>query len=419
MTLEKFRKINFPESPGVYFFKKGKTILYIGKATSLQDRIRSYFSDDLIKARGPRIVDMITQSDSVKFKKTDSVLEALILESSLIKKFQPKYNTKEKDDKSYNYVLITDEKYPRLLTIRMREIQNGNINFKIKKQFGPFPNGTQLRIALRLIQRIFPFFDNSKPIEKLNDFEKKKVLLNIQIGIYPDVFSLENSVAQQKKYNRTIKNIELFFDGKKKKIVEILKKEMLSYSKKRKYEEANQIKRTIFSLQHINDIALLKQEENFFDSDKKNILPRIESYDVAHTSGFETVGAMVVFENMSFKKTDYRKFIIKKASKNDDYGALSEILERRFSHSEWPKPKIIIVDGGNGQLNVAKKIIKKNGFDNTISIISVVKDDNHNAKNLLGDKKVISKYKNRIIKINEETHRFAISFHRKRRDILK
>ena len=109
MNGQDFKKSNLPENPGVYLFKKNKDILYIGKATSLKDRVRSYFSNDLIATRGPLLVDMVFQADNIEFIETDSVLEALILESILIKKYQPIYNTQENDDKSYNYAIITKE----------------------------------------------------------------------------------------------------------------------------------------------------------------------------------------------------------------------------------------------------------------------------------------------------------------------
>ena len=109
MTSQQLKKFKLPDTPGVYLFKKAKNTIYIGKATSIRDRVRSYFSKDLIGARGPLLVDMVFQASKVDFIKTDSVLEALILEADLIKKFQPKYNTKEKSDKSFNYVCITKE----------------------------------------------------------------------------------------------------------------------------------------------------------------------------------------------------------------------------------------------------------------------------------------------------------------------
>src|SRR3989344_3108304 len=114
----------FPDLPGVYLFKKGKEILYIGKATSLKDRVRSYFIADLANTRGQFIFDMVGKAGKIDYLKTDSVLESIILESNLIKKYQPKYNTKQKDDKSYNYVVITKEDFPRVLLIRGSNIKN-------------------------------------------------------------------------------------------------------------------------------------------------------------------------------------------------------------------------------------------------------------------------------------------------------
>src|SRR3989338_8493556 len=121
MQREDLMKFNVPDSPGVYFFKAGKRILYIGKATSLRDRLRSYFSANLGDARSSVIVAMIEEAKSISWQKTDSVLEALILEANLIKRHQPKYNTDEKDDKSYNYLVITKEDFPRVLIVRGRE----------------------------------------------------------------------------------------------------------------------------------------------------------------------------------------------------------------------------------------------------------------------------------------------------------
>src|SRR3989338_6324858 len=123
MKLKSFKKIKLPDKSGVYFFKKGKNILYIGKATSLRDRIKSYFSKDLINTRGPLILDMVFKADNIKWKVSQSVLEALILEANLIKKHQLYYNTREKDDKSFNYVVITTEKLPKVVIVRGSNIK--------------------------------------------------------------------------------------------------------------------------------------------------------------------------------------------------------------------------------------------------------------------------------------------------------
>jgi excinuclease ABC subunit C len=120
MKVADLQKCNLPDNPGVYFFYKGKQLLYVGKATSLKSRVRSYFAKDLIETRGPHIVDMVFKADRVVFEETDSVLEAVILEANLIKKYQPRYNTKDKDNKSFNYVVITNDPLPLVILVRCR-----------------------------------------------------------------------------------------------------------------------------------------------------------------------------------------------------------------------------------------------------------------------------------------------------------
>ena len=161
MTSQVLSKFKLPDTPGVYFFKKGREILYIGKATSLRDRVRSYFSRDLVETRGMLLVDMVAKASVIDFIQTDSVVEALLLEAELIRKHRPYYNTKEKDDKSYNCVVITKEDFPRVLILRKKDLDS-NLNaerYTLNAVFGPFPNGTQLREALKIIRRIFPFRD--------------------------------------------------------------------------------------------------------------------------------------------------------------------------------------------------------------------------------------------------------------------
>src|SRR3989338_7328812 len=134
MDIKNLKKLKLPESPGVYFFLKGKEILYIGKATSLKDRVKSYFGKDLIETRGPIILDLVFKANKIKYEKTDSVLEALILEAELIKKHQPKYNTKEKSDKSFNYVCINQEKLPKVMIVRGSNVKHSVFN----KIYGPY-----------------------------------------------------------------------------------------------------------------------------------------------------------------------------------------------------------------------------------------------------------------------------------------
>jgi excinuclease UvrABC nuclease subunit len=417
-----------PDSPGVYFFMKGKKILYIGKATSLRDRVRSYFSGDIESTRGPLISKMLSQFNDIAFQKTDSVLEALILEAYLIKKHQPEANILEKDDRSFNYVIITKEDFPRVLIVRQRELEGflrgGLRKFssrpplgEIAYSFGPFTNGAQLKQAMKIVRRLFPFRDKCNPNQDHPCF-------NNQIGLCPGVCTGEIS---ERDYGKQVKNIALFFEGNKTKLINSLKREMKTFAKKREFEEANKIKRQIFALYHIQDISLIKASQvSKAPFDTKTF--RIESYDIAHLSGTNVVGAMTVVEDGEIKKSDYRKFKIKNDPGVNDTKALSEILARRLNHPEWPLPNLIVIDGGIAQKKTAEKVLKEKKIN--IPVVSVVKDERHKPKEILGmnDKlrimnygkkgKDIKKYEDleeKILLANAEAHCFAIGFHKQLR----
>ena len=416
MNLSNLKKKIIPEKPGVYFFLKGRDILYIGKATSLKDRTKSYFGKDLINTRGPLILDMVFKADNMKWQETDTVLEALILEANLIKKHQPYYNTKEKDDKSFNYVCITKEEMPRVLIIRGRNLEQKNYS----KVFGPFPNGGQLKEALRLIRKIFPFLDEKSKIKGTHEFYK-------QIKLVPE---------QKEILFQNIKNIKLLFEGKKKSILKNLEKEMKIYARAHSFEKAGEIKRQIFALQHINDVALIKDDTKVATRknspafalgdlgqgthDSLNSFPsqpfRVEAYDIAHMSGQNMVGVMVVLEDGEIAKNEYRKFIIKGFTSSNDVGALTEVLTRRFKHTEWSMPDLIVVDGSTAQVNAAKKVLTK--YNLHIQVSAVVKDDRHKAKMILN---ADPKLKKDILLVNSEAHRFAITYYRQksRKNMLK
>lgn len=396
MSIDDFKKLDkLPSGPGVYFFRKGRDILYIGKATSIRSRVRSYFSKDIFEMRGALIETMVKEADRVEFKQTDSVLEAFIMEANLIRRFKPLYNTKDKDNKSFNWVVVTAESFPRVLVVRGRDIE---INWEpddIKYSFGPYPNGLQLREALKIVRKIFPFSDKCKP-------NAKKPCFDFQIGACPGVCS---GTISKKDYNRLIQNIRLFFEGKMGVLLKKLTREMKEYAKMQEFEKADEVKRTIFSLNHIKDISMIKREDHISEI-------RVEAYDIAHISETNRVGVMTVVEDGLPKKTDYRKFKIKSASAGDTR-ALREVLERRLAHTDWPLPKLIVMDGGVQQFNVAKKVLEEHGYE--ISLVSVVKNERHKPREILGDPQTRRKYESEIILANSEAHRFAINYHRQSR----
>ncbi len=411
MTIKDFQKFKIPSKPGIYrFLGKQGEVLYIGKATSLKERVRSYLSKDISETRGAQIVSMIEQAQKIDWQVTDSVLEALLLEANLIRKWKPKYNTREKDDKSFNCVVITDEQFPRVLVVRKREIDFDELmtdkkagGYKIKTIFGPFPSGGALRDAMKLIRKIFPFRDKCAPPK--NGFNKP--CFERQIGLCPGVCTGEISSVQYKKH---INLLKLFFEGKKKALISGIKREMRGMAKEEKFEEAGRLKRMLFSLLHIHDVALIKREPLAIS--ERNF--RIEAYDIAHISGKQMVGVMVVLENGEVKKADYRKFKIRGFKNANDTGALAEVLERRFNHPEWQFPDLIVIDGGRAQLNVACKIIKALAVDSFV--VSVVKDEKHHPREILGSVTAWRGKERQIFLANSEAHRFAIRYHRELRD---
>ncbi|MES3005469.1 MAG: hypothetical protein V4664_00825 [Patescibacteria group bacterium] len=426
MKRQYLTKKKLPDAPGVYFFKKGRDILYIGKATSLRDRVKSYFSNDLIKTRGRLIVDMVTTATTLDFIKTDSVLEAFILESEEIKKHMPRFNTKEKDNKSFNYVVMTDEDFSRVLVVRGRNLEKDAVDFTYKYVFGPYPYGGELKEAMRLIRKIFPFRDSGcYPLQGRPCF-------NRSIGLCPGVCTGE---ITKKEYRKTINHLRLFFQGKKSQLMTVLKKEMKTYAKEQKFEQANDIKRTLLALTHIQDVSLIKKDrfspytmkdvtvEPVYE-DREISTYRTEAYDIAHLSGTDMVGVMTVMIDGEFDKASYRTFIIRDVEKSNDVAALKEVFSRRLTHPEWSLPDMVIVDGGKAQLTMMRNVIQEmaevfgTNERSLPVVVAVVKDDRHKAREILSsdEEEIVATERAReIISLNAECHRFALATHRKKR----
>lgn len=444
ITLEKLKKL--PDAPGVYLFlgpprrtretrlrsdgataRRGeREVLYVGKATSLKNRVRSYLLENAVVSRGPKILKLINDADRVDFEETDTVLEALIREAALIKRHQPPYNVLEKSDTSFNYVVITDEAFPRVFTMRGRELRTTPLRFV--EIFGPFPHGTQLRDAMKIIRKIFPYRGkNDAPViqgrppspkgfggsSKARQARTQFSRLYEEIGLAPKGGGVEDPQA----YARTIRHLRMFFEGKKTKLLAELEREMKRHARAKEFEAAAEMKRQVFALRHINDIALIKRQRG----DKEAI--RIEAYDVAHTSGTDVVGVMAVVEDGEVAKNEYRMFKIKgdeaRGTRNkrdrfiNDTAALAEMLERRFGHPEWAYPRLIVVDGGVAQQNAAKRVLEKLALQ--IPITAVTKNERHRPERILGDADLVLQHDAAIVLANAEAHRFAIGFHRKRR----
>ncbi len=405
MEREVVTRQKLPDAPGVYFFLGSrKQILYIGKATSLRNRVRSYFSNDLKEKRSELIEKMVEEAKTIEYTETDSVLEALILETNLIRTHKPVYNTRSKDDKSYNHLIITDEEWPRVLVVRGKDLAAQFAAGEIKYEFGPFPSGSLFKEALKIIRKLFQFYDTKTPVgNETSKLAKGKIDFNRQIGLYPDQGS-------RKEYLRTIRHIKFFFEGKKQRIIKELEREMMRLAKVERFEEANVLKKRVFALQHIQDVALIKDESRVYRDEK---CVRIEAYDIAHLQGSDMVGVVTVVEGGEPAKAEYRKFNIKSLTGANDPAALKEVLARRLSHQEWPLPQLIVVDGAMAQKNAAEHVLREHKL--VIPVVAVFKDDRHRPTRLIGQKEILVQHQSAILLANAESHRFAITFHRSKR----
>ncbi|KKQ17972.1 MAG: Excinuclease ABC, C subunit domain protein [Berkelbacteria bacterium GW2011_GWB1_38_5] len=379
----------FPEVPGIYIMRDEKqTPLYIGKASSLRHRVLSYFQ----RPQETRLEKMLEQVKVIEIQKTDSVIEALFSESNLIKKYKPKYNIKLKDDKTFLGIFITKEDWPRVMPARLtQKLPEGEF-------FGPFPSSGQVREALQILRKIFPFRASCKPMSGKACFE-------YHLGMCPGVCA---GKVDQKDYQRTVKQIRLFLQGHKKEVIRDVEKQMKELAKNLEFEKAAKLRDTVFALRHIQDVALIAEDDLKHPED---VPERIEAYDISNISGAFAVGSMVVFSEGLIDKAQYRKFKIKTVSGANDIAMLSEIFRRRFEHSEWPNPNLILVDGGKGQVNGAKEVLKDKKLE--IPVVGIAKGPKRDKDEIIADEK-LSVDKKLLLRIRDEAHRFAISYYRLR-----
>ena len=422
MKIEEIKKLNIPKSPGSYqFLDKNNVIIYIGKAARLNTRVLSYWQKGT--GQTPAKYAMIKQVKRIEWIETDSEIEALLLESNLIKKYQPQFNIVMRDDKRFLYVCISDEgEIPSIFTTRKIG--------KTGKYFGPFVSAQAIKETLKTIRKIWPYCMEKKKQENPCFYYQINKCLGICAGI----------INKEEYIKKVIKPITLFFEGKKAKIVKSLEKELKFLKKGGDIEAEKKIKFYIKNmntvLAHANILGLVdKYATDIIELAKvlslAKVPKRIEGYDISNIFGEDAVGSMVVFEEGESNKKEYRKFKIKVSEKDGDIGMLREVLERRFARSlgndkknQWPLPDLIIIDGGKAQLNLAVKMLKKNKLD--IPAISISKGNGLRsaaARDKLffpGEKKPLELSLNSpamhlIKRVRDESHRFAIKYHRELR----
>jgi len=463
--MEKFKYISrdkisqLPGTAGVYAFKKGKEILYIGKTANIRERVKNHFqrptySDNLFINQVTKIgyiktdsefaepsAHLLERSEERKMNEVQratsrptsqgSTIEALILEAKLIKKYQPKYNVVWRDDKNYFYVSITKELFPRIFITHQLE------NTSRTDYVGPFVDGRALKQTLKVLRKIFPYRSCYKIPNRpclwhhlgrclAPCFLKSKIIKEIPPG----------SLKIKKESQRNAKNLMKILKEGKNPALKELKKEMKLASKNQEFETAAKIRDQIKALEKIlahvkifEGLTLPQTSPGYYkkiEQGLKNLLKikgrisRIEAYDVSNIQGQEATGSMVTFINGLPDKNFYRKFKIKITGKPNDIAMIKEVLFRRFNHLEWGLPDLILIDGGIAQLNAALKVKSQKSKVKNIKIMALAKKKGklhiENQKTPILLKTLPREIFNLILQLRDEAHRFAITYHKKLRE---
>jgi excinuclease ABC subunit C len=400
---------SLPDRPGVYLYKdKAGEIIYVGKAGSLKRRVSSYF----MRAGDTKTEKLVSEIFDLETRETQSAIEALILESQLIKKYSPKFNVKEKDNRSFLYVGITKEKYPKPVLVRELEIRN----LKLEILFGPFTSPGSLREALKILRGIFPWSECRENQGRPCFYYGIKKCPGVCVG-----------KVTRAEYMKNIRNLILFFEGRREKVLKNMEAEMKVAAGLENFERAAELRNNLYALNHIHDISLIKKDpvDSCTGSGRVqyNAMGRVEGYDISNISGAHAVGSMVVFQDGEPQKSEYKKFKIKSVRGANDVAMLREVLSRRFRNN-WPKPDIIFVDGGRGQVNAALAVLKK--FKLNIPVVGIAKGLSRKNDRFVYDfsdlelERVIKSFANLFKQVRDEAHRFAITYHRNiRRGIVK
>jgi len=388
---------------------------------------------------------MVGLANDAKYLVTDSEIEAVLLEAELIKKLKPKYNSRAKDDKSFLVIKIT-KKNPNIKILNPKQIQNSksknsetdqdnfpcvelvrmanvDLSDKSAEYFGPYPAGLLLKKSLNYLRKVFPFRDCSKT--KYNTYRKR-----CRPCIYGDIRVCTSPCADwvtKAEYQKNINYLKSFLRGKKSDIYKKLNSEMLKLSKAKRFEEASLVRDRLHALDHLKDVAIGLRDD-VFDSGKI-LFKRIECYDISNIGSDHSVGSMVVFIDGKKDTDEYRRFKIRNPKSEirnksqienpnvqNDLLNMKQILERRFNNN-WSKPDLIIIDGGETHLSVAKRVLYSMKIN--IPVISIAKGARRKKNEFhFGDEK-IAKYFHRNLSIQnisilsrDEAHRFAISYYR-------
>jgi excinuclease ABC subunit C len=352
-----------PRSSGVYFHKDASgEIIYVGKAAVLKNRVKQYFQstrDMDVKTRA-----LVAEIDDTDWIETESEIDALFLESEMVKRYMPRFNILLRDDKSLTFVRIDmKSQWPHVSFTR-------NPADDTADYFGPYYNGFAVKKALRYLRKVFPYYTK---VPKVNERED----LDVHIGLSP------RPGISSDDYKNSLRKLIRYMEGGRKALAVEIEKEMKLAAKLHDFENAATLRNKLRDLRELQRRIMFGDKE-FMDISKdkalsdlvdlfglKKIPARIEGYDISHMGGTNVVASMVVFSNGVSDRANYRKFKTK-IEQNDDYYNMYETLLRRTSEKNmksWGVPDFIVIDGGKGQLDSALKAMEeRNIFIPTISI---------------------------------------------------
>lgn len=409
-----------PSAPGVYFHKNAAgEVIYVGKAAVLKNRVRQYFQNT---EKDPKTTALVAEIEMTDWLVVDTEMDALFLESEMIKRYMPKWNILLRDDKTVSYVRIDMKSEVPYVTLT-RNPEGDDAEY-----IGPFYAKKTVNDALRILRKVFPYY--------IKPYDGKKTL-DTDLGLNPGI---EIGKTTAKEYKKDLRKLIKYLEGGRKTLLTEIEKEMKYAAAEGKYEEAAKLRNQLFGLQGLRKKIVFSDKE-FMDISQDEALKqlkdmlglpevpkRIEGYDISHQSGQDVVGSMVVFVNGASDRAEYRKFKLRN-QKNDDTGNLREVLERRLKHDEWEMPNLIILDGGAGQIGAVldicreKKIPvigrnKSGDHARNADVVIVIPNENGFDEVEINPESHVAKL---IARIDEESHRFAITYHRllKRKNMLK
>lgn len=360
--LDKARQLT--EGPGVYIMRdKDNVEIYVGKAKNLRRRVSSYFQK---KERFNKDLALVENIVDFEYVETDSELEAFLLESRLIKDFNPRYNVLLKDGDAYPFIEVTwGDDFPRVRTAWRRDNPES-------RYFGPFVGAGDIKGALAALQRIFRFRSCQREIDAANPRHfRQRGCLNYHLHRCSGACT---GRVTKEEYRKRVSGLCRFLSGQKKDLIDDLRKEMETAAKELRFEDAAHLRDLVDSLMTLNEhpgidesLAPLNPQtepEKGLEALKEVLglddLPRrIEGIDIANLMGKEVVGSLVYFLDGQPLKDGYRRYRIKTVDGQDDFASIAEVVRRRYGRmveEGTPLPDIILIDGGKGQLGARRRL---------------------------------------------------------------